>query len=176
MASSVIAIDFVADSDLEGVAYAEAAEKYQDIWASEGTRIVSGLERATSLRFRETYIHAVVYSGVSQSHPLCLRAEYPESVKLGTLIHELGHRLAHAPGHPRVQFPSDRRPSSEELHKNLDLFLFDVWTQLYGDGFAQEQLAVERSRTPMYADAWDWALSFDRDTRGDLFRQSLVHA
>lgn len=161
--------------DLEGAAYAEAAEQYQTLWAREGTRIVSGLEAATSLRFRETYIHAVVYSGPSHSHPLSLRAEYPDSVKLGTLVHELGHRLVHGARNPRVHVSSDRRPSSKDLHKNLDLFLYDTLTQLYGDEFAQEQLAFERDLTPMYADCWDWALAFDRDTRAELFRQSLVH-
>lgn len=170
----MIALDFMADSDLEGAAYTEAAQEYQSLWTAEGSRIVSALEGTTALRFQESYVHAVVYSGISQSHPLCLRAEYPPEVKLGTLIHELGHRLVYGARHPAVRVSSDDRPSSEDVHKVLNLFLFDVWTDLYGEDFAQAQVAVERARTTMYASAWDWALDFDRATRAELFRRTLV--
>jgi hypothetical protein len=165
----MLVVTFAPQSDT----YAAAAGEYSAIWRDEGARIVAGMEIHTSLRFAESAIDATVFEGISHSHPLSLRASYSRSVKLGTLIHELGHRLVAAARNPRVAFTTDP-PGSPELHRNLDLFLFDLWTDLYGSDFAEEQVAVERARTAMYAAAWDWALGMDRVARAAEFQRSLV--
>lgn len=157
----------------ESATYAAAADDYTAIWRDEGERIVAGLESHTTLTFAESTVDATVFEGISHSHPLKLRASYPRSVKLGTRIHELGHRLVSGARNPRVSFTADR-PATEELHRNLDLFLFDVWTDLYGIDFAHEQVAVERKRTAMYLTAWDWALAMERAQRKAEFQRSLL--
>lgn len=103
---------------------------------------MTGLESHITLRFTESTVNATVFERISHSHPLKLRASYSRSVKLGTLVHELGHRLVYGARNPRVAFAT-ARPSTEELHRTLDLFLFDVWTDLYGSEFAHEQVATE---------------------------------
>ncbi len=134
---------------------------------------MTGLESHITLRFTESTVNATVFERISHSHPLKLRASYSRSVKLGTLVHELGHRLVYGARNPRVAFAT-ARPSTEELHRTLDLFLFDVWTDLYGSEFAHEQVATECARTPLYKAAWDWALAMDRTQRTAEFQRSLL--
>ncbi len=52
-------------------------------------------------------------------------------------------------------------------HRVLYLFLYDVWTRLYGRAFADRMVAIER-RIPgrySYDAAWTWALSMTREER-----------
>jgi hypothetical protein len=149
-----------------------AADEYRQIWEEHGSKIVACLEDTTMLTFTESEIDATVFDGVSQSQPLKLRASHPPEVKLATLAHELGHRLL--TGRPplirwlRTVEAADR---SREVHKILDLFLFDAWTDLYGADFARHQVEVESRWRPLYRDAWAWALALDRPTR-----QATLHA
>ena len=74
-----------------------ATKEYREIWASEASRIVTAMERATGLRFEPGPIRAVIYEGPSFSgfreRPMQLRASYSPATKRATLVHELGHRL-----------------------------------------------------------------------------------
>ena len=65
-----------------------------------------------------------------------LRGSYPEATKRATLIHELGHRLQ-----------NDLFTREEDDHPALFLWLYDVWTALYGPEFARQQVEVESART-----------------------------
>ena len=88
-----------------------------------------------------------------------LRAGYSPDYKKATLVHELGHRLALAlPNHGGL-----------DDHRLLYLFLYDAWTDLYGQDFADRMVAIER-RIPGgydYDSAWTWALSQTRQERQD---------
>lgn len=149
-----------------------AAAEYQRLWEAEGERIVEEFAAATGLRFAEDAIDARVFEGVSQSNPLRLRASYDQETKLGTLIHELAHRLVRGGGRgaPGVDTP-DRGQDSHEL---IDLFLFDVWTDLYGAGFFRRQVEIESQRRPMYREAWGVTLKLDREERSEKL-QALLH-
>ena len=146
---------------------AAATTEYKRLWRSQGRRIVEQFTAATSLRFAEGTIDALVFEGVSRSEPLQLRASYDEPTKLGTLIHELSHRLI-ADNRSRLRSPP---ASSSEEHQLIDLFLFDVWTDLFGESFARHQVEVESKRGQLYRDAWSAALALDRDAR-----ESKLHA
>jgi hypothetical protein len=87
----MLEIRFHPESD-EPVLVAAAAD-YQRLWDAEGRRIVERLAALTGLRFAERVINALVFDGPSHCHPLRLRAGYDGETKLGTLIHELCHRL-----------------------------------------------------------------------------------
>jgi hypothetical protein len=96
-----------------------------------------------------------------------MRASYPSETKKATLIHELGHRhLA------QVQ----RRPPELDEHRVLFLILYDVWVHLYGQRFADEQVAVEQRRQGVYdyQTAWEWALAQSRAARAQRF-QAILH-
>ncbi len=150
-------INFYPDhDDLELI---KSAEEYQEIWIKESARIIETIERLTGLKFTENTINAVVIEGVSRSHPLSLRASYPIETKKATLVHELFHRLI--PG------------KEDEIHKLLDLILYDVWIDLWGEDFAKKQVKVESERQPLYKDAWDWALSLTREQRAAKFKELI---
>jgi hypothetical protein len=142
-------------------AFAPAADEYRAIWETDGLRIVAALEAATGLRFTAVPVEAIVndsppmtaYDGRSMR----LRARYSPDYKKATLVHELGHLLSFAL--PRTADLDD--------HRLLYLFLYDVWTDLYGRDFADRMVAIER-RIPGrydYDAAWTWALAMTRAER-----------
>jgi hypothetical protein len=53
------------------------------------------------------------------------------------------------------------------VHRTLFLFLYDAWTDLYGQAFADEMVAIERERRGYYDydAAWTWALAMTREER-----------
>ncbi|MFN2566668.1 MAG: hypothetical protein ABR499_16855 [Gemmatimonadaceae bacterium] len=133
--------------------FAAAAREYEELWATEGDRIVRAMELVSGLTFRDSAVTAIVYEAVSfsgyrETTPMRMRASYPPDTKKATLIHELGHRL---------QSGLFRR--EEEEHGPLFLWLYDVWVQLYGREFADAQVEVEKRRRGPYPKAWADALA-----------------
>jgi hypothetical protein len=150
----------------ESEKYAQATKEYQDLWDSEGEKIIEAMERVSWVKFTEDDIRAIVYEGVSWSglgnKPMKLRASNPPDVKKATLIHELGHRLL------------ARIPKTKELdgHRVLFLVLYDIWESLYGKDFADRMVAVEKKRKGLYdyESAWKWALSLSKEDRAARFK------
>jgi len=141
--------------------FAAAAADYRAIWDSDGARIAAVLEAATGLTFPQTPLEMIVHEGAPMTaydgRTIRLRAGYSPAYKRATLVHELGHRL------------SFLLPRDGELddHRLLYLFLYDVWTDLYGQDFADRMVAIER-RIPGrydYDAAWTWALAMTRTER-----------
>ena len=144
-----------------GPEFDAATEEYRRIWAEEGERIAAALERHSGLVFPPNAIEALI----SQAPPMMaydgrtlrLRASYSPSYKRATLVHELGHRL------------SFLLPRTGELddHRLLYLYLYDSWTDLYGEDFAARMAGIESSIPGPYdyAAAWRWALSMTREER-----------
>jgi hypothetical protein len=145
-----------------------ATEEYRDIWAKEGTRIVAAMERATGLRFERGPIEVSVYEGTSYSgerggRPMLLRASYPIETKRGTLVHELAHRLA-----ADVPFKGDH-------HELIFLFVYDVWVELWGQRFADEQVSIESLRKGIvdYESIWKKILALPAAERAQRMREFL---
>lgn len=150
----------------DDAALVAAAAEYERLWRSDGERIVEALCRLAGLHFAAQRLEGVVHEGVSRSHPLRLRASYDSETKRGTLVHELAHRLI-----DQRESPSD--PSSADEHELIDLFLFDAWSELYGETFARRQVEVESQRRPMYQQAWRATLLLDRQARAAKLRSLL---
>jgi hypothetical protein len=152
----------------ESERFAEATKQYQGIWNAEGSKMIEAMERVTGLRFLETEIAVIVFEGASSSgfgaKPMKLRASYPEEVKKATLIHELGHRL---------NGQLKNRPKEIDEHRILFLYLYDVWTKLYGRDFADRMVEVEKRRKGLYdyEAAWNWALSLSEEERAARFKE-----
>lgn len=164
---SAVRITFVPQSD----SFAAAARDYEQLWATDGARIVRTMESVSGLRFEypafsDTAITAIVFEGVSNSgyrrSPMHLRASYPADTKKATLVHELGHRL---------QAGLFRR--DEEEHGPLFLWVYDVWVELYGRDFADEQVRVEKRRGGPYPKAWDDAMALTGVERASRWRAIL---
>lgn len=142
-----------------GPRFAEAADSYQRIWEEDRDRIVAAMESATGLTFPTAPVEAIV----SETRPMTayhgremrLRASYGTTYKRATLVHEVGHLLT-------LTLP---RNSGLDDHRLLYLFLYDVWTDLYGESWAERMVDIERQIGPEYAEAWDWALAMTREQR-----------
>ena len=149
--------------------FVSATEEYKTIWSADSGKIIQAIESTTALEFEEKRIAVLVFEGVSSSGKnandlMKLRASYSTEVKKCTLIHELSHRLLFG-------FKFD---TSEDGHKILNLFLFDVWKQLYGEEFANKMVDVESQRTDMYKNAWKYALSMTPDERKEAFSKRTL--
>lgn len=155
----------------------EATKEYQEIWQTDGEKIVSVMTKISGLEFQDNHIKAIVYEGVSRSGrnvnmPMRLRASYPLEVKKGTLIHELGHRLLFPivdPAKENLQF--DETNKDLDSHQILFLILYEVWTELYGKEFADKNVEIESRRKGIYdyEKAWCWALNLEKDERAEIF-------
>ena len=172
MSTKKLVINFYPDSDIENLE--PAVEKYQEIWRKEGKRIVKIMEKVSGLKFKESFINAIVFQAKfpSQSCPLCLKADYPDEQKVSFLIHELTHRLLAGNG---IRPQQEKFKSEEEkklaVHKILYLILYDIWVELYGEKFAKESVKSEINipGTEVYKKAWRWALSLSKEERKEKF-------
>jgi hypothetical protein len=148
--------------------YAEAAGEYRRLWRAEGPRIVAAMEAATGLRFPPAPVDVIVSEGRPMTsfdgRTIRLRASYSPAYKKATLAHEIGHRLA---------FTLPSRGGLDD-HRLLYLFLYDVWTDLYGRDFADRMVSIERRIGPAYEAAWDWALAMTREQRQARLRALRV--
>lgn len=141
--------------------FAETADYYRRLWAAEGPRITAALERVSGLVFPDRPLEIILRDGRPMTFYGCsairLRGNYTGPYATGTLIHELGHCLAAAL--PRTAEIDD--------HRLLYLFLYDAWTALYGRGFADEMVRIERQIPTAYdySAAWDWALAMTYEQR-----------
>ncbi|MBV8687796.1 MAG: hypothetical protein JOZ90_05725 [Alphaproteobacteria bacterium] len=145
--------------------YAAGADEYRRLWRSEGARIAAALEAETGLAFPPEPIDVIVeevrpmtsYDG----RTIWLRASYSPAYKKGTLVHELGHRLA---------LTLENHGGLDD-HRLLYLFLYDSWTDLYGRDFADHMVSIERRIGPNYDAAWTWALAMTREERRERLRR-----
>jgi hypothetical protein len=161
---SPVRIRFVTEAD----SLAPAAREYERLWADEGARMVAAMESVSGLRFdgsiyADTSITALVVERASSSgyreRPMEMRASYPPDTKRATLIHELGHRLQ-----------SNLFRQGEQEHGPLFLWIYDVWSLLYGPAFADAQVEVERRRRGPYPAAWDSAMALTAEQRAARWR------
>ncbi len=150
--------------------YERATEDYRRIWRDDGPLIVAAMEAATGQPFPRSEIEVLVRDGAPMisfdGRTIRLRASSRPAYMKATLVHELGHRLA-------MTLP--RSPELDD-HRLLYLFLYDVWTDLYGQDFADRMVAIER-RIGAHYDydaAWTWALAMTREERQARLRD--LHA
>jgi len=141
--------------------FADVADYYRQLWRAEGQRIMAALERESGFAFPNRPLEIILRDGRPMTGYGCsairLRGTYTGPTAVGTLIHELGHCLT-------AQMP---RTSGLDDHRLLYLFLYETWTALYGQDFADRMVALER-RIPTgfdYDAAWTWALAMTREER-----------
>ena len=163
-------LEFIPESDK----FITPTEEYKLIWESEGDKIVKIMEKISGLEFKDEKIKVTIYEGVSRldwndegNYSLKLRASYPSDIKKATIIHELGHRLL-------VQITV--RPADLDEHRILFLILWDIWSELYREEFANKMVEVEKRRKGVYDYelAWKWALSLTKEERMRKFQELKV--
>jgi hypothetical protein len=142
-----------------GPRFGPAADEYRALWEMEGSAIAAAMESATGFSFPQASVEAIV----SETPPMTafhgremrLRASYSPAYKRATLVHEMGHLLA-------LSLP---RTAGVDDHRLLYLFLYDVWSDLYGRDFADHMVRIERRIGSQYDAAWGWALAMTREER-----------
>lgn len=176
--SLIIIISVKAQSNLHLVfipldtSFSTAAKDYENIWKEEGRKILETMEQMSGLKFIDSVVEVIVYEDVSNSgdnvkSPMKLRASYSYATKKATLIHELGHRL---------NFAIKSYPSNYNDHNILFLYLYDVWVNLYGQKFADEQVQIEGNRSNPgndYKTMWQSALSMGQVNRRNKLKDFL---
>lgn len=168
-------INFYPDCDDYGLV--KNSKIYTNFWKKEGIKIISEIEETSGLFFKESFINAIIYNGISYSFPLRLQASLESEHKKGALIHELCHRLVVGNSIKLIPAAEDINISMT-IHKHTYLILFDIWKNLYGVEYANKEVIFEKnlwkgSGTNYYALAWDWALSKNRETRNKIWKTSL---
>ncbi len=112
-------------------------------------------------------INALTFEGISYSVPMRLRSSYNSSRKEAALIHELIHRLL-----MDNNFWFKQKNFTEELHRAVDLILYDIWVDLLGKDGAEDNKEVEIGYgNPDYKRAWEWTLSFSKEERAKKFQE-----
>ncbi len=167
----MLKINFYPEYDNQEVAI--GAREYQGIWNNDGQQIVTSFKNITGLRFFEREINAIVFDkGIPRSHPMCLRANEKSWVKKSVLIHELAHRLV-VGNNITISNKIRSETKSEDVHRFLYLFLYDVWTDVYGGELADKSVEREKSLSDVYKNAWEWALKFSREERNQKFKERI---
>lgn len=165
-------INFYPDHDDPN--FEKAAKKYAEIWNQEGNRIIRVLEKISGLKFKEEIINAITYNENSYSIPLRLQSNSTKREKKWTIVHELCHRLFVANNIKLNNLTWDNH--NLETHKPVDLILYDVLVELYGEKEAKDNIKYEidlwtgKNVSP-YKIAWDWALSMTKEERAKEFRK-----
>ena len=168
-------INFYPDSDNPG--FDKAAKEYEKIWQEERDKIVAAIEKVSGLRFKEKVINAVTYGEISYSIPLMLQSNISIKHKRGTIVHELCHRLI-VGNNIRLNVGFEDKNWNLEVHKHVDLILYDIWIELYGRDFAKKEIDYEISLwtgkdVSPYKLAWDWATKMSKEQRQKEFKKYL---
>lgn len=156
----------------------KAAADYQRLWDAHRERILERFRAATGLTHAEGLINAVVWHGGSETCPLRFRAVPPDwdgqvdEFRRGVIIHELSHRLIRG-NRARLGMPPYRPDRQLENHELIDLFLYDVWTDVFGEDFARRRVAAESRLQPFYSHAWEATLALDRTGRAAKLKSLL---
>jgi len=154
---------------------------YEAIWNEYGIRIVDGFSNVSHLNFTEQTIRAVVgtgdktgsnYAGATTSDPMLFR--YSVRDKLGTMFHELGHRLIME--HNYFEKSKISLGISND-HQLLDLFLYDTIDFVFGSSAAEGRAQYEMSFPEKeYRESWEWAFALGKSQRQNLLRNIVKQA
>ncbi len=160
-----VKIKFTPESDN----FISAVKEYETLWRSEGDKIINAITKVSGLTFNEEEFETIVFEGVSRSgrpggSPMKMRASYTADTKKATLIHEIGHRHISQ---------LKNRPADIDEHSVLFLILYDIWVDLYGKKFADEQVEIEKARRGPYPAAWEYALKMTRKERERKFKEII---
>jgi len=160
-----VKINFYPESNKKD--YIKAALEYKKIWGKDGKKILELIEKFSGQKFKTKEITALTYGDISYSVPLTLESNLLKNIKEGVLIHELLHRLL-----VENEYYLPNKNFTEEIHRVIDLVLFDIWEELFGKKQARENMDHEIGYgCPDYKRAWKWALSFSKEERRKKFEQ-----
>lgn len=145
--------------------------EYKSIWQINGDTIVNAFTNMIGLPFLEKSINGRVdnyksnFAGTSITDEMKFRANV--RFKLGTLFHELSHRLL-----IEYKFKYDNYLQND--HEFIDLFFYDVMVAAFGKALANERVTYERTfpeKEIVYA--WDKILKLSLSERQSLLKKII---
>lgn len=146
--------------------------EYNGLWSIYGDVITNAFEKVTSLSFKENVIEAIVgdypsnFAGNSCSDPMLFR--FSVRHKMGTLFHELSHRLL-------LEYHFLYNGVVENDHELIDLFLFDVIKEAFGVDAAYERMAYEITFPELeIPQAWKSIMYYSQQERHKLWCDVLA--
>jgi hypothetical protein len=147
--------------------YIKAALEYEMIWKKNGKKILTLIKKYSGLNFKTKTINALTYGDISYSSPLILESNLPKNIKEGVLVHELLHRLL-----AENDYYLPNKNFTIEVHRIINLILFDIWEELFGYKKAKNNQKHEIGYGCLdYKKAWNWALSFPKEQRREKFEE-----
>lgn len=151
-------------------------QTYIAVWEKMGNSIVEAFTAVSHIPFTEKKIIAKVgtgdengsnHAGVDTSSPMLFRHNVRD--KLGTLVHELGHRLIME--HDYYEKAKKNLKLKNE-HQLLNLFLYDVMERVFGKEAALYRVEYERSFPDgIYNKCWKWALEIPKKERQKILKK-----
>jgi hypothetical protein len=162
----MLQINFYPESDKQK--YIQATNEYQLIWKKDKIKILELIKKYSGIDFKTKVINAIIFDYISSSMPMNLEEKLTYNQKEAVIVHELLHRLL---VDNNFQIPY-KENSAKTIHQIIDLILFDIWTDLFGEIKAKENIKHEISYGDLnYKNAWKWALSFSKDERKNKFEK-----
>jgi hypothetical protein len=150
--------------------YLMNAIEYQSIWDSYQIPILSAFE-SNLLPFQEKLIKGLVgdypsnYAGISIDEPMLFR--FSVRHKLGTIFHELSHRIM-------LNYKIDYSKFLKNDHEFIDLFLYDIMKDIVGDVAAQFRVDYELTfPEEEIPNAWRFISTMSERKRKNLLNQIL---
>lgn len=145
----------------------QAAESYRILWKDNGEKIVKSIEEISHIAFTTSSISFRIVNGPSRSHPPELRGNQGSFAKKEAITHELCHILLRDNNLKAKQFNTSL---SLGIHMVIDLILYDIFTDVWGQKFAREAVRLESKHSQVYRKAWKWATGFSKEQRARKFQ------
>lgn len=145
--------------------------EYEALWNTYGERIQASFKKITKLDFKEDCIQAIVgnyesnFAGTYLNEPMLFR--YSVRHKLGTILHELAHRLL-------LEYNFKYHHILQNDHELIDLFLYEVIQDCFGTYAAEERLKYECTFPELeIPTAWNKMLKYPIEKRQKIWNSIL---
>ena len=149
--------------------------EYKMIWLLEGEKIQKAFSKIIGLEFKEDVIKLLINEGLNGSNSAgdsvtsIMNFRYNNRCKIGTFLHELSHRIALEYNMFEI---SQQLYGFVEIHELLDLFLYDVIKELYGQEAADLRVEYESGfQEPEYARGCEKTLKLTFEERQNLLKK-----
>lgn len=157
--------------------YRMHCEEYKIIWEKEGKKIQDAYEKVLHIPFKEKEIKLLINSGKDGSNYSGdtindeMNFRYNNRCKIGTFLHELSHRII-------MEYDlfskGKKLYNYKDIHEVVDLFLYDVICNLYGEESANMRVEYESGfEEETYRTSWEEALSKTYEERQEIIKRIM---
>lgn len=150
-------------------------QEYKIIWSIEGKRIQEAFKKILFLPFKESKVILLINEGLDFSNDSgktendIMVFRYNNRCKIGTFLHELCHRIIMEYS---LYEKAKKMYNLNDIHELIDLFLYDIIVELYGEDTANLRVEYESNfEDEIYKNSWCKALSFEFNERQSILKE-----